>query len=149
MHKFLFLLTAVLFMSCSNHADEHAEHDHSADSTEHVHEHDGQSAALQLNNGAKWKADEVTKKNVAALSSLMNDSANQDETNKETFVKNFNNQLNTLVQECKMSGPDHDALHVWLEKVIADVKQVKEGSDFNADFANLKTDVAEFYNYFE
>ena len=49
-----------------------------------------------------------------------------------------------------MTGPDHDALHLWLEQVLHDVKAIKEGDDDHQNlYAALKKDVENFYVYFE
>jgi hypothetical protein len=106
---------------------------------------------LQLNNGAKWKADEVTRKNVAAMVHVINDSDHFAKENKGEFVKQLQSRIDTLVAQCKMTGPDHDALHVWLEKVLQDLKEVKdkEDNEYAKAYAALKNDVESFYTFFE
>ena len=49
-----------------------------------------------------------------------------------------------------MTGPDHDALHVWLEKILHDVKEIREDEDaYVKGYAHLKKNVESFYDYFE
>ncbi|HRF19060.1 MAG TPA: hypothetical protein PK977_12880, partial [Chitinophagaceae bacterium] len=34
--------------------------------------------------------------------------------------------LDKMISECRMKGPDHDALHKWLEPLIGQVKKLNE-----------------------
>jgi hypothetical protein len=105
---------------------------------------------LQLNNLAKWKTDEATRANVAAMITLINDRGNSSEKNKEEFTNLLQARIDSLVQQCKMTGPDHDALHMWLEQVLHDMKTMKEGNgDYQTIYGALKKDVESFYFYFE
>jgi hypothetical protein len=106
-------------------------------------------AKLQLNNGVKWKTDEATRTNVAAMATLINNNSSS-EKNKEQFINQLQARVDTLVQQCKMTGPEHDALHLWLEQVLNDIKAIKEGTgDYQNSYAALKKDVESFYLYFE
>ncbi|HEX6848421.1 MAG TPA: hypothetical protein VF144_15665, partial [Chitinophagaceae bacterium] len=33
--------------------------------------------------------------------------------------------VDKMISECKMKGPDHDALHKWLESLISEVSKLK------------------------
>ena len=149
MKKYFFLFGLIIFLGCSD--DTGHKHDSAKETSSHEEQHASEmgTATLQLNNGAKWKADDPTRKNVAALTQVLNNESFHNESNKEEFVKTFNQQLDTLVQQCRMKGPDHDALHVWLETVMRDLKKVKEGGEYSADYASLKKDVESFNEYFE
>lgn len=139
------MILSLGILSCSNNAS-HVE----GDKKEHEHHDTAKtSIALQLNNGSKWKADEATRKNVAALVTVINDTGNM--KNKSVMVKNVQAGVDSLVQQCRMQGPDHDALHVWLEKVLKDIKELKENEDneFPEAHAVLKKDVESFYSFFE
>lgn len=49
-----------------------------------------------------------------------------------------------------MTGPANDALHVWLEKILQDVKEIREVKDAYARrYAFLKKNVESFYDYIE
>jgi len=50
-----------------------------------------------------------------------------------------------------MKGAEHDALHLWLEKVLKHVKELKEEEtdEYGAAYAALKKDVESFYDFFE
>lgn len=88
-----------------------------------VHEEKG--GVLQLNNGAKWKIDSVTSVNVGLLKAIvLEEKVNKQVNHTETGNK-MEDGINKLIKECKMSGPDHDALHKWLEPVIDKTKEFK------------------------
>src|SRR5688572_22618879 len=112
MNRMLIILS-LFVMACSNNVSQVE----TAKEDEHEH-HDAAMAkpiALQLNNGARWKTDEATSKNVAAMVKLINDTSTIGEKNRAQLTKQLQTRLDTLVQQCKMKGPDHDALHVWLQ----------------------------------
>lgn len=143
MNKIIVILTSLFFFACTNISQEKTE-----SSTQH--QHPDSTSILQLNNGAKWKTDEATRKNVAAIAQVVNDSSYATGKNRAQFANQVQVKLDTLVQQCKMTGPDHDALHVWLENIIHDVKEIKEDEDgYNKRYAALKKDVESFHNYFE
>jgi hypothetical protein len=147
MNKILAILS-LLIMSCSNNAS----HEEANDESAHERHEAGARAAtdLQLNNGAKWKADEATQKNVSALVKLLNDSSFIGEKNRVQLTQHLQTRIDTLVNQCRMKGPDHDTLHIWLARVLHDLKEVKEeNDDYQKSFATLKKDVESFYTYFE
>lgn len=143
MNKIIVFFTSLFFLACTNVPQEKAE-----SSTDH--QHSDSTSILQLNNGAKWKTDEATRKNVAAIEQVVNDSSYATGKNRAQFANQLQVRLDTLVQQCKMTGPDHDALHVWLENVIHDLKEIKEDEDeYNKRYTALKKDVESFNDYFE
>lgn len=142
------LILSVFFISCADTAshgheatDEHETHGKSAEK---------ETAVLQLNNGAKWKADDATRQNVAALSQVADNSRNEGFANRDRLSAELKSALDTLVKQCKMKGPDHDALHVWLETVMQDVKDLKtvNESEYPEVHARLKKDINSFHDYF-
>lgn len=142
MNKILLLLTSLFFAACVNTSQEKAEN-----KEEHQHE---TGSEIQLNNGAKWKADSITKVNVAAISQVVNDSSYRNANNKVQFSNQVQAKLDTLVNQCKMTGPDHEALHAWLKQVLHDLKEIKEDEGkYEKNYAALKKDVESFYDYFE
>lgn len=106
---------------------------------------------IPLNNGTKWKADEATKKNIAAMVQIVNDSTYQNAGKRKEFSTSIQDQIDRLVKQCSMKGAEHDALHVWLEKVLKDVKELKEEEtdEYDEAYAALKKDVESFYDFFE
>lgn len=108
-------------------------------------------ATVPMNNGIKWKADEATKKNVAAMVQIVADTTYADASKRKLLYTNLQTKIDALVKECSMKGAEHDALHVWLEKVLKDLKEVKENDDdeYSEAYAILKEDVTSFYHTFE
>ena len=148
MNKILISLS-LFVMACSNNVSQ-SEATDKGDQENHNPTASVVHNSLQLNKGAKWKADEATRKNVAAFVTVINDSSNMGRTNLAQLTKQLQIRIDTLVQQCKMKGPDHDALHVWLEQVLHDLQNVKGGDhDYQKSYAALKRDVESFYVFFE
>jgi hypothetical protein len=141
MKRIVLFLTSISFMACVNTT--------SQDQKENKEEHENNASVLQLNNGAKWKADSTTLVNVSAITQLVNDSNYRNEKNRVEFSSRLQGRLDTLVKQCKMSGPDHDALHAWLQPVLHDVKEIKEDQEYDKKYAELRKDVQSFHDYFE
>lgn len=141
--KQLIVLLIAFLASCNNPKSSEQEEGKKTNETEH-------HLAVPLNNGAKWKADEATKKNVAAIVQVVNDSAYADAMNRKQFYSSLQTGIDTLINQCKMKGAEHDALHVWLEKLLDDVKEIKkEDEEYGEAYASLKRDVGSFYEFFE
>ena len=148
MNRLIFIFS-VLLIACTNPVSqveptkETQHEDHSANK---------EGSVLRLNNGARWKADEVTRKNVSALVKELNDPGNKGLENKDRLTGQLQSRIDSLVQQCKMEGPEHDALHVWLQQILADLKKMKEVSqakEYEEQFAILKKDIESFYLFFE
>ena len=151
---FLSLFTVAILFSCNSTdsktvADEHADHEHATATQEtDTHEHAVPSdAALatgvpELNDGAKWNSDASTNENVANLKSMIDKfktNANPEVADYHAFQASFTDGISKMVQECKMKGPDHDALHVWLEPLMKDNKEMKDLDSKEALAASFNT----------
>jgi hypothetical protein len=131
-------------MACNSQGT--AEHQENTQTKDHGHD----TAMLQFNNGSKWKADAPTKKNVAAIVQVINDSAYSTASTRQELATQLQSRIDTLVKQCRMTGPDHDALHAWLEELIKDVKELKEeDEDFIDAYTAVKKDLDRFYELFE
>lgn len=98
---------------------------------EQVHEHE-HTAELVLNNGEKWKADAATNENVADLQNMVQQFYAGQHTNLPDYQvlnRDLQKGLDKMIRECKMQGPDHDALHLWLEPLLKDVNELKDAGD--------------------
>lgn len=144
--KLLFsLLMIVILASCSNQQPPKEQ-----EPTTGHHHHEQSTPALQLNNGNKWKADIPTRQNVDAMMAILNDPQYANGEKPDQLKSALKSSIETLVKECKMAGPDHDMLHVWLENLLSDLKETGEGSRAPSEsFAALKHDIESFYQYFE
>ncbi len=138
----LMVLIAFVFTACTGTMQE----DNNSKEATQVENEKENVTTLQLNNGAKWKLDEATKKNVAALKQIVNDT-----TRKAELASALQSGLDTLVSQCKMKGPDHDALHQWLEPFMHAVKELKEDDESERQEAmvTIRKELENFDMYFE
>ena len=142
MKQLLIILLAVMASCGSQPVKEQKENSAKQDKEE-------KAITVPLNNGARWKADELTKKNVAVLMQVVNDSAYTDAGKRSKLYMELESKIAQLIRECRMQGADHDALHAWLEKVQHDLKEIKEEDEYDKAVATLKKDIADFYVSFE
>ena len=143
MKKLLILLT-VAFTACTSQVKTEKK------GNENPNEQENTIMVIPLNNGNKWKADQATKKNVAAMVQVVNDGNYADATKRRQLYTNVQTKIDTLVKQCGMQGAEHEALHLWLEKVLKDMKKLKEeGTEYSEVHAALKKDIASFYAFFE
>lgn len=148
--KFYFVL--VLFLSgsilvaCNNSETQ---------SQEETHHHDAVITELTLNNGQKWKSDAATDNNVASLkkiAEIFSSNASPAISNYQALGNDLGEGLNKMISECKMSGPDHDALHLWLEPVIRETNELKTVADIvraGQIFSSLKERIEAYQKFFE
>lgn len=149
MKKIIFIFAVTLFLySCGSDSGK-------KETTESIsHEHHD-STALTLNNGAKWKADSITNQNVVNLKAIAdNFKIKPFPTVVEYRVlgNDLSDGLNTMIQQCKMTGADHEALHHWLEPVLNDTKELKNVSDTatgRSVFNSLDKQIDSYHTYFE
>jgi hypothetical protein len=149
MKTILLLLCSAIFIGCNSGENKSATENHE----EHIHTKT--STALALNNGKKWNADSATNKNVTNLQ-VITDNFKRTGSPSVTDYKNVGNELNTGIQkmitDCKMTGPDHEALHHWLEPVLSETNQLQKAADtFEAGrlFDSLSNHINSYYNFFE
>jgi hypothetical protein len=91
----------------------------------------------------------VTRKNAAAIRQIVLDS-NYYKNNAASFVQELQVKIDTLVQQCRMTGADHEALHLWLGNVIHDLNEMRKNEkEPQQTFANLRKNVMLFDDYFE
>jgi hypothetical protein len=145
---FLALASAILF-ACNQSAQKPAGEDHAS------HEEAVVDTQLSLNNGIKWKADSITNHNVVYLKTIADNfrikpfpSVND----YQLLGTDLNNGVNKMIQECKMTGPDHDALHKWLEPVIKETNQLKTVTDTSVaknTFISIDKRIDAYHNFFE
>lgn len=140
----LFILIGCNQTSTKTAGDDHDDHDHAATNTE-----------LTLNNGNKWKADSITNHNVVNLKTIADNFRIKpfpSATDYQLVGSDLNAGVNKLIGDCKMSGPDHDALHHWLEPVLKESNELKSSKDTTsarATFESLDKRIDDYHKYFE
>ena len=126
-----------------------------AEPGDHVSTDQNQTPTLSLNNGAKWQADSVTTNNVAYLKKITGNFRTKPRhsvSDYKALSTDLNNALNKMIQQCKMTGPDHEALHHWLEPVLQETNELKSINDSvsaRTTFNSIDKRLDDFYNYFE
>jgi hypothetical protein len=141
-------LVATGLFACNENKKE-ASHIHVQDSV--AHQHSEKQSQLVLNEGKKWKLDEATRSNIDSIKNTVRTAATSEEKNYTKIASDLENDANRLVSQCRMSGKDHDMLHLWLESFLSDLKQLKSSSKEEPPmaFAKIETQVKEFGDYFE
>ena len=113
------------------------------------------ATALALNNGQKWRADAATNENVEAIRSVAQIFAMKPHTalpDYQVLGSGLQKGLDKMIQECKMQGPDHGALHLWLEPLLEDVNELKKADNIASAekiFHNINERLELYTQYFE
>lgn len=150
MRKWLTIFMVVFFLSACNQTAHPTETDERAN-----HEHAVAGKELALNNGTKWKADAITNQNVASLKIIADNFKLKTSPSIDDYQlagADLNGGINKLIKDCKMSGPDHDELHKWLEPVLKEINQLKTISDTTLArtiFQSINVRIENYYNFFE
>ena len=127
----LLALSITLFAACHHQA---AESEKTSDTTPAAAtetregEHHETATPLLLNHGAKWQADENTRSHVAQLQAKddrFSQTARPALSGYKAFADTMQQELNALIKDCKMKGPEHEALHQWLAPVVKEVKNMQ------------------------
>lgn len=149
MKKIHFLLLCTAFLFACNQTPEKSK-------TDEYSTHDlEQTSELALNNGAKWKADLVTNHNVTNLRSIADDFKTKSSPSVIDYQKlstDLTTGLNKMIKECKMTGPDHDALHIWLQPILEENAELKNSTDTEISgtiFKSIDKRLDNYNNYFE
>ena len=105
-----------------------------------------QPATLQLNNGQKWKLDAATRQHMKEIKTHITQASHAGGVlSGEELQKHADN----LIKDCRMTGPDHDALHRWLGPFLQHVQALKDNRDAESASHALNDDVKVFDTYFE
>lgn len=111
--------------------------------------------SLTLNNGAKWKADSITNHNVVSLKTTANMFRVEpfpSLSNYQVLGNDLSSDLNTMLQQCKMTGDDHEALHKWLGPIINQAENLKNVADTTEGrkiFSSVDQRINTYDQYFE
>jgi len=149
----LLLLTGTIW-SCNNHKRaENKNFNNPAETDEHHSKGTGEK--LELNNGAKWKVDSTTNNNTNSLKLIFEKFDNRSDKSLAAYKKtqgDLQKGIDKMISECKMNGPDHEALHKWLEPLINQVAKFKQTStvhDADEALKGIRAQVSLYSQYFE
>lgn len=123
----LLALLSLTTFSCS-----HFHHHHSSDSSDE----------LTLNNGKKWKSDIHTYNSIKNMQKIVTS------TSPKKLEKSLNNELDKLINGCEMDGADHDALHIYLEGLMASITKLGENPS-RTDIGEVGKILRKYTEYFE
>ena len=106
-------------------ADAHQPSEHEAG-----HEGHGQGPALSLDDGKKWRVDDSTRESAARLTELVGAAPTiASVADARALGQALDDELDTLVKNCTMTGPAHDQLHVFLVAFFPRVTELKEETE--------------------
>ena len=142
--KTLIIILTIAITACTNQVRTDKQ------GNENSNEQHNTATTAQLNNDRKWKADEATKRNVAVMVQLLSDSSYANSAKRGELSANMQSKIDILIKQCSMKGAEHGALHIWLEDVLEDIKELNDEDDeYNKAYAALKKDIESFYTLFE
>ena len=132
----IFLTPVFILFACNNTGPKSGQITDSTKTEVHTEsQHMEPVKALSLNNGEKWQSDESTRNHAMKLSAIFNAFEKSSRTgiaDYQALASEAQTELNALVKDCKMSGPEHFALHVWLDSMEeAQSKVVAISGDIN------------------
>lgn len=155
MKKFFALaFISLMLLSCNEQNQNHKHDKAEATTVEKQHQETSQES-LELNNGQKWKADSSTNKNVMILLTVIDKFTSGADKSLPAYgivAAELQGGLDRMISECRMKGPDHDALHKWLEPLMGEVATLKQSateSDAAVQLKRIDTQVRLYAQYFE
>jgi phage shock protein A len=152
--KLLFLLAASFALACTPSEKKNENVPAEQHGAEGQH-HEEAASGLMLNNGVKWKADESTSRHVQMLRETLGGFSAGDSKLLEDYLNTgaaLQKTIESLVQGCSMQGPDHDALHLWLEPLMQKVDKLKTAADLSqavSSYEEVNSQVNLFEKFFE
>lgn len=146
-HRILFTLAILLVIACNQGTDKQG-HQHDTDMA--MPDKETTTTTLTLNAGEKWKLDNATRENMKLIREAFEraGSARPDYT---ALAADMQAKSNKLVSECKMSGKDHDMLHIWLTGYLSSLKEVSSGDPITQErgYHDIEGQLKLFDQYFE
>jgi hypothetical protein len=117
-----------------------------------LYQHKPTSEKLVLNNGIKWKVDKITNDNVSNLQQMVKPLNGKSLKEYHMAGVALQNGITKMIRECRMKGPDHQALHKWLEPLMELVSKLSRATDATAAARLYKETTAQldlFNRYFQ
>ncbi|WP_295801071.1 hypothetical protein [Mucilaginibacter sp.] len=116
------------------------------------YQHEKASEELVLNNGAKWKIDQATGNNVARLQQIVKKVNGHKLADFHQAGTSLQAGIDQMIKECRMKGPDHLALHKWLEPLMGQISQLNQATNAvsaKIHFSEVKKRLNIFHQYFK
>ncbi|QFZ55729.1 hypothetical protein FEZ18_13415 [Oceanihabitans sp. IOP_32] len=100
---------------------------------------------IQMDNGTKWQADDITNEGVQKLQNTINSQSPSTLADYHKLAKQLNEEKNFVIKNCTMEGPSHDNLHVWLHPLIEKIDALLKAETVE-DASKLKESIKENIN---
>jgi len=116
------------------------------------YQHEKASEELVLNNGTKWQIDQATGNNVAHLQQICKKITGNTLADYHQVGTMLQSGIDQMIKECRMKGPDHLALHKWLEPLMEQVAQLSQATNAASakkHFNEVKKRLIMFNQYFK
>jgi hypothetical protein len=141
------LLVAIfsfVLASCGDPSRQYETHEHASKKIQ-------TPAKLRLNGGEKWNVDDPTNMYVNNMQGIVQRFDMRGSEDYNMLADSLRVQTTDLVVNCKMKGPDHDALHVWLGPVLDDVKALAgtDKTEAKKSYDDIKVRLTEYDTYFQ
>ncbi len=117
----------------------------------HEADHESHDSGLQLtlNDGEKWPVDQPTRESATRLASLVAGTETiQSVEDARALGDALDAELDILVRGCKMTGPAHDQLHVFLVALFPQVEALQKETGVE-DLQMARTEVGELLAAYE
>jgi hypothetical protein len=157
MKRSLMILAGLCWLvACTNVKDEKVATSDTAISDKHVPaSHEASHGTLTLNNGAKWKSDESTRDHLRKMEQQLGTFNSQTAKEVQAYQQlgqSVQQETDQLIKDCRMQGPDHDALHTWLQTILPNVATLKKSTSVEEGEQakqKLENNMRVFHEYFE
>lgn len=146
---FLALITIFLFACQNKPAVTTEEKQESVATNEDAHA--GHVTKISLNNGEKWPANPETTQGISNMVIYVNEvPAEPNPNNCQALRTKMESELNSLVQQCTMTGEAHEQLHNYLIPMTEMIKRLdtQDPGDCKSTVMELKQHLHEYGNYF-
>ena len=144
----LFILIATTFFACQNKPTSTTEEKQEAVTThEDMHDH---ANMVMLNNGEKWSANPETTQGITNMITFINEVPADPNTNDCLALRTkMESELNSIVQQCTMTGESHEQLHNYLIPMTEMIKSLDTQNTGNckSKVMELKQHLNEYGNY--
>ena len=153
MKKLTCLLTVIslFFFSCSNTTNEKSSEKVEA-VTQGGHQHEDESAAIELNNGVKWTVDTHMLTHIRNMENDVLSFTKVEHKDFKAFAGILQTNIELLTSNCTMKGKAHDELHKWLLPfidLVTELSKSKNETEAAKQFENIQKSFRTFNQYFQ
>lgn len=119
------------------------------DSQKETMEESNSKVVLELNDGKKWNANEETHIGMEKMQELLKAFADSEENNYMKLGEDLSAQTTYIIQNCDMTGPDHDMLHKVLHPILETIESISEADNAENDVKELDYLLKTYFEYFD